>query len=161
MPQMDPTSFPSQLFWLVVTFVSLYFVLARMLLPRIQEVLEARDTHIAHDLDRAERFRQEAAEAKDAYEKTLAESRAKAQALLKETQDVIAKDAAARLHMLDADLTRRIADAERAIATARQQAQSALTPASEELASLIVEKLVHQKPKPETISAMLDKVAKS
>ena len=38
MPQFDIASFPSQIFWLVVTFGILYFVMSKLVLPRVGDV---------------------------------------------------------------------------------------------------------------------------
>ncbi len=63
MPQFDSSTFASQVFWLTVTFVALYFVLARSVLPKIARVLEARQGRIDDDLERATHLEQEAKEA--------------------------------------------------------------------------------------------------
>ena len=41
MPQLDVSSFPNQIFWLIVTLGVIYFVLSRFALPRIGAVLAA------------------------------------------------------------------------------------------------------------------------
>ena len=43
MPQLDPSTFASQIFWLVVTFVAMSLILWRIALPRISATLESRD----------------------------------------------------------------------------------------------------------------------
>lgn len=54
MPQFDPASFVPQLFWFGVIFTLLYFVVVRPTLPKVGRVIDARETQIAGDLDRAE-----------------------------------------------------------------------------------------------------------
>ena len=76
MPQLDPTTWIAQLFWLIVTFVALYFVLSRSILPRIANVMEARQSKIDDDLDRAAASKQEADGVLAEYEKALAEGSA-------------------------------------------------------------------------------------
>ena len=34
MPQFDPTTFSTQIFWLVLTFLALYLILWKIVLPR-------------------------------------------------------------------------------------------------------------------------------
>ena len=36
MPQLDFSTFPNQIFWLVVTLLVIYFVLSRVALPRLR-----------------------------------------------------------------------------------------------------------------------------
>src|SRR3989338_7675403 len=44
MPQLDFSTFPNQIFWLVVTLLVIYFVLSRIALPRIGGGSRARDS---------------------------------------------------------------------------------------------------------------------
>ncbi len=63
LPQMDTGTFPSQIFWLVVTFGLLFLVLWRITLPMIEGVIGDRRNRIEGDLGAAEKLRQQAAEA--------------------------------------------------------------------------------------------------
>ena len=54
MPQFNAASFPSQLFWLVVTFVLLYIFIAFLILPRIRDNIRLRKNKITNDIERAE-----------------------------------------------------------------------------------------------------------
>jgi len=118
MPQFDLSRFPSQIFWLAVTFLVLYWIMSKVALPRIGDVLEARANRIGSDLDRAASLKGEADRIRAAYEKTLAESRAKAQEVGRATESALARDAAARQAAVGTDLTARIRDAESRIAAA-------------------------------------------
>src|SRR3954471_23901059 len=79
MPQFEPSSFPSQIFWLVVTFIALYLVVSRLAVPRIAEVLEQRRRLVQDDIDRAAALKAETDQALAAYEQAMAEARAQAQ----------------------------------------------------------------------------------
>lgn len=122
MPQFDPSSFPSQLFWLVVTFVALYLVLWRAVLPRISSVLEQRQEKIEDDLGRAEKLKAEAEEVLADYNKSLEEARAEAVANLKAAADEMAAEAAKRNESFAAELAARTGEAEDRIAKARSDA---------------------------------------
>ena len=52
-PPFDKQTFPSQLFWLTLTFVALYLLMSRIALPRIDSILERRRARIAGDLAEA------------------------------------------------------------------------------------------------------------
>ncbi|MEL7027744.1 MAG: F0F1 ATP synthase subunit B', partial [Pseudomonadota bacterium] len=86
-PPFDPTYFSSQLFWLTITFVALYFVLSRVALPRIATVIEERRDKIAEDLDHAAELKLESENAVASYEKALADAKAKAVAIAAETRE--------------------------------------------------------------------------
>ena len=82
LPQLDVATYPSQLFWLLVSFVALYLLLSKVALPRVSEVLESRQERIDNDLAKAQQLRDEAATVQAAYEASLAESRTKAQGVV-------------------------------------------------------------------------------
>ena len=63
MPQLDFGTYGSQIFWLVVSLVVLFFVLKTIALPQIASGIEERSDAIEDDLDRAAEFRKKAEEA--------------------------------------------------------------------------------------------------
>src|SRR3954471_20637659 len=96
MPQLDVETFPSQLFWLAVTFVVLYVLMSWIGLPRLTAVIEARRQRREEDLARAAQLKSEAEAANAAFQRTMAEARAQAQAVLKETSDRLPAQTAGR-----------------------------------------------------------------
>ncbi|MGE3740510.1 MAG: hypothetical protein AB7I59_13525, partial [Geminicoccaceae bacterium] len=60
LPQLDASTFPSQIFWLIVSFATLCWLLSRKALPRVSDILEARQSRISSDLDQAAALRNEA-----------------------------------------------------------------------------------------------------
>ena len=64
LPQLDLTTYSSQVFWLIVSFVVLYFLVAKLAMPRIAEVLEERQERIEDDLDKAETLKKEASDSR-------------------------------------------------------------------------------------------------
>src|ERR1700726_1651418 len=87
MPQLDISTFTPQLVWLTIWFVVLYLLMAKLAMPRIARAMEARRRRREDDLARAAQLKAEAEAANAAYQKTLAEARAQAQAAIKETSD--------------------------------------------------------------------------
>lgn len=160
MPQLDATSFPSQLFWLMVSFVLLYVVLARFLLPRVQAVMAARAHTMESDIAQAEHLQSEAARASEQYEKGLAEARMKSQALLAQTRVEIAERSAKRQAELETLTEKKLAESDAAIHAAKHAVQDKLAPVAGDLASLIVEVLVHQKPSAKDVGAVMNGLAK-
>src|SRR5579864_746338 len=88
-PPFDTTTFPSQLFWLVVTFACLFTVLWRMAGPRINGVITARRGAINGDIEAAQRARGDAEKAGLAYQTALAGARARAQAMAEENRQTL------------------------------------------------------------------------
>lgn len=141
MPQFDLSRFPGQIFWLAVTFFVLYWIMNKVALPRIGEVLETRARRIGDDLDRAASLKSEADKVRTAYEKTLAEARTKAQDVGRSTEAVVTKEATDRQAVLGNELAQRIREAESRIAAAKNAAMGNLAGVAAEAARQAVERV--------------------
>lgn len=141
MPQLDVSTFASQIFWLIICFGTLYYLLSRKALPRVAEILEARQDRIAADLDEAQRLRVEAEAALAEYEEALAKVQAEAQALLAESQARLQAESAKRQGELDARLAEQIATAEAEIKKARRAALKELRTSTIDVAQAAAEQL--------------------
>jgi len=126
LPQLDFSTWPSQIFWLAVALLVLYQLMAKVALPRISSVLEERADAIADDLDRADEFRRKAEEAEQTYQRALADARAKAQGIAAETRAEIQKEVDAEIARADAEIAARSQESERRIAEIRENAMSAV-----------------------------------
>lgn len=145
MPQLDPTWFISQLFWLLVTFVALYFVLSRWALPRIEGVLAMRKETLASDLNTAQSLAEQSERARQDYERTLSEARMRAQQLFSDAMASHKAKAEAASKAMDEKVSSMLSEAEKKIRAKKEELIAALTPTSQELAGMIVEKLAKQK----------------
>jgi F-type H+-transporting ATPase subunit b len=141
-PPFDKQTFPSQLLWLTLTFVALYLLMSRIALPRLDSILERRRARISGDLAEASRLKGLSDAAIAAYEKSLAEARARAQALLNDSRRRQAAEAEAARKALDATLNARIAEAESRIAEAKSAAMVNVRGIATEAAAAIVERLI-------------------
>jgi F-type H+-transporting ATPase subunit b len=137
-PPFDPNVFAPQLIWLALTFGALYLLMSRIALPRIENILEARRARIAADVDDAASMQGKAQAAGAAYEKTLADAKASAQATAQSTRDKLAADSAAKRKTLEDQLNTKLADAERSIAGTKAQAMSHVTEIATQAAADIV-----------------------
>jgi F-type H+-transporting ATPase subunit b len=156
MPQLDISTFTPQLVWLAIWFVVLYLLMAKLALPRIARAMEARRRRREDDLARAAQLKAEADAASAAYQKTLAEARAGAQATIKETSDRLAADAAQQQRALAATLTEQIEAAERRIAATKEQALAEVRGIAVDVGRSVVEKLTGAVPDAAKMAAAVD-----
>ena len=86
LPQLDPTWFPSQIFWMSITFVFLYAMFSQAILPAIATTLESRREQIESDLDAARSLKEEAEQIMQEYDTAIAQARQKALEIYEATQ---------------------------------------------------------------------------
>lgn len=147
MPQINqlPDIFFSQLFWLLMVFGIIYFWIGRGMVPKIQSVVEDRDKKIADDLAAAQRAREQAEAAEEAYRERIDASRSEALKLAQEAKHQAALDTKKKLKAVDAKIGKKVADAEAKIRDAAEAARRELEPVAAEAASQLVSKLTGQK----------------
>ncbi len=144
-PPLDQSTFPSQIFWLVIFFAALYFLMSRFALPRIGAIIENRQAKIDGDLSKAQALKDETETAVKAYEKALTDARARAGDIARETRAATAKDVDAEQHKLDAALAAKIAGAEATIAKSKAKALESVEDIAGESAAEIVAALTGAK----------------
>lgn len=138
MPQLEFSTFPNQIFWLVVAIVVLYLILSRVALPRIGSVMAERAGTIANDLAAAEQLKLQAAEAERAYGKALDDARAAANKVIEAARAEIQADLNVAIAKADAEIAARTAEAEARLAEIRDQAAGAVAEVARDAAGAIV-----------------------
>jgi len=160
-PPFDAQHFPSQLVWLTISFVLLYVLMSRIALPRIGKILAERSRVIGDELKAADEAKQRSDAAHAAYEKALADARARAQSIASDTHAQQAKEAEAVQKRLEAELQQRLDAAERSIASTRGAAMGNVNAIAAETASAIVERLIGQTPSAQDVAAALSAAGKN
>jgi F-type H+-transporting ATPase subunit b len=138
MPQLDFSTWPNQIFWLLVTLVVIYFVLSRIALPRIGAVLADRKSTITNDLAAAEELKQKAVEAEKAYNDALATARTEAAKIVAAAKAEIQKDLDAATAVADAEIAAKTAESEKTIAVIRDGASAAVAEVARATAAELV-----------------------
>src|SRR4029079_715409 len=113
-PPFQSETFASQLVWFALTFVALYLLASRLLLPRVGGIIDARADKIEGDLAEAQRFKGEADAANAAYEKALSDARERAQALANATREQQAAETEKKRKALESQLDAKLGEAEEA-----------------------------------------------
>jgi len=138
MPQLDFSTFPNQIFWLIVTLVVIYFVLSRIALPRIGAVLAERSGTITNDIAAAEELKHKAVEAEAAYQQSLTDARAQASAIVAEAKADIQSELDAELKKADKKIAAKATESEKAIAEIRDGAVKSVTEVAKDTAKELV-----------------------
>jgi F-type H+-transporting ATPase subunit b len=155
-PPFQKEYFASQLVWLALSFVVLYLLLSKVVLPRVGHILESRRLRIESDLAEAAKAKSESETAAAAYEKALAEARANAQAIAAKTHQELAAQSAARRKELEAGLAAKLADAEKKIEATKSAAMKNVHGIAADAAAAIVEKLTGTPPAKQLLERAID-----
>ncbi|MFD0988389.1 F0F1 ATP synthase subunit B family protein [Methyloligella solikamskensis] len=146
MPQLVPSDWLPQLIWLAITFVALYVLMAKVALPKVGGVLDARRNKIQSDLQTAEDLRRATEEAIASYEQALAEAKQKAHAIAQEARDELNDELSAEREKLEKELDEKAKNAEERIEAAKTSALKEVDGIATDVAADLVDKLIGVSP---------------
>ena len=159
LPQLDISTWPSQLFWLVVMFTAGYILMAKVVTPRIGTVLEERRAKLDDDLGKARTASEDAALIRAEYEADLGAARSAAAETAKQAAAEAAKRAEAGDAKIAKKLAEKVAKAEAKLAAARSDAMANLNNVAAEAALATVAQLADIKTTAAQASKTADKLA--
>ena len=156
MPQLDVSGFPSQIFWLLVTFVFLWWLMARVALPKVGLVLEERQKKINDSLDMADDLRKEAESELDAYEIAISAAHDEARKVINDANQEGTQASANQLAEMRISLTNQIAEVEAEIESVKEKALKDISQSAREVAISTLDNLVGIKVPAKTLNAAID-----
>jgi len=160
LPQLDFSTYPTQIFWLIVSFAILYWIMTKMAVPRIAEVLEERQERITDDRETAERLTAEAESVKAEYEQAVADARSKAQDQIRAINDELAQEQAKAEAEHAKKMARKTKTAETRIGKQRDEALENLKTVASEAAAEATQKLIGVAPDQAAVTKAVDAAAK-
>jgi len=155
-PPFQKETFASQLVSLLIAFVALYLIVSRIALPRVGSLLDERQNAIEGDLAQAQKLKDESDSALRAYERELAAARARAQAIGSETREKLNATSEAERKTLEQQLSVKLAEAEKTIASTREAAMRNVRGIAAEAAGAIVQRLTGVLPDGKSVEHAVD-----
>ena len=141
-PPFDSSTYGSQILWLAITFGVLYYVMAKVALPRIGSILEVRSDRIEQDLAEAQRLKEDTDEAIASYEQALGDARSKAQGIAQTARDKAKAETDSAIAKVEADLAEKMDAAEKTIAGIRDKAMAEVDDIAGDTTQAIVKSLI-------------------
>lgn len=143
LPQFNAEWFPSQIFWLAVTFAILYVFFSRRALPRIQNTIEARQKNIQSDLDAATELSTRASAIRTAYERNMARAKDRASDAMRQADTQLKVKTADMLYTYRTKFTQEIARAENELSGIRARLVAEMEAVAAEVAAHATSNILH------------------
>jgi F-type H+-transporting ATPase subunit b len=141
MPQLDPTYWASQGFWLILIFTLLYLALSKLFIPKIKNSIDDRENRIKDDLDEAQKLK-EVAEAKlKEYEISIEKAKKDVQKILFESKNKLNSDIQNKKKTFEKEIETEIENAEKEIESFKKDSLESISKISEEITSKIIENI--------------------
>ena len=141
MPQLDPTYWASQGFWLILIFTLLYLALSKLFIPKIKNSIDDRENRIKDDLDEAQKLK-EVAEAKlKEYEISIENAKKDVQKILFESKNKLNREIQIKKKTFEKEIETEIENAEKEIESFKKDSLESISKISEEITSKIIENI--------------------
>ena len=141
MPQLDISGFSPQIFWLILSFLSLWWLMAKVALPKVGLILEERQTKINDSLELAKRLQREAYAEIEAYEATISEARENARTVVNEATLQGTQNSLTEQSELRVSFTEIISLAVDVIEAAKDRALESIHQSAKEVTAIALNKL--------------------
>ena len=160
MPQLDPTYWASQAFWLILVFSILYVSISKFYLPKIKENLDNRENKIKEDLENANKFK-ELSEAKiKEYQIILDNAKKEVSKIHFESKSTLDKDIKSKKETMEKEIEKEIFKAQKEITELKKNSISSIQKISESIASNIIENISGDKLNESSVKAAVEDITK-
>ena len=153
MPQLNPEFWISQIFWLTLTFGTLYVMLSKFILPKISANLETRKSQILENIEAAEKHREESEQKIKEYNKIIEDNKIEAKNYFNQAREKILKDINLKKGNLDKELNEEIEDL-------KNKAPEKINKIAIEVSTDLIQQLIGVEVNNSSISAIVNDLSK-
>ena len=141
MPQLDPTYWASQAFWLILIFTSLYLTLANLFIPKIKDNIDSRENKIKDDLDESQKLKNLAEQKLKEYEQSIENAKREVQKIIFESKNELNSQIQNKKKEFEKEIENEIKTAEKEIESLKKESLENISIISEEMASKVIEQI--------------------
>lgn len=142
MPQFDPSTFSSQIFWLLISLGIVIGAFVFIFVPRINAILENRSKKVRQDMERAHALNQQIEGLLKAREERIRAAEEKADAIIQGTLEEMEDKKTRQYEIVDAEIATTIKDLHESIERQKQALQASLKPLVHECMQQVLPKLI-------------------
>ena len=159
MPQLDPEFWFSQIFWLIITFGILYFVLSKLILPKISDNLETRKSQVLENLELSENQRNESEAKLKEFDNIILKSKIDAKNIFNESRQKLLEDINNKRVKLEEEIDKEIKTVEAEIEELKKKSPERINKIAIEISSDLIEQLIGANVNNSSITAIVTDIA--
>jgi F-type H+-transporting ATPase subunit b len=141
MPQLDPTYWASQAFWLILIFTALYLALSNMFIPKVKNNIDSRENKVKDDLDEAQKLKNLAEKKLNEYEQSIEDAKKEVQKIIFESKNELSLQIQTKKKEFEKEIENEIKAAEKEIENLKKDSLESISVISEEMASKVIERI--------------------
>ena len=160
MPQLDPTFWASQAFWLILVFAILYISVSKFYLPKIKNNLDNRENKIKDDIENANKFKEQSEAKAKEYEVILQNAKKEISKIHFESKNILDKDIQSKKEVMEKEIEKEIFKAHKEILELKKNSITSIQNISESIVMNIIENISGDKLNENSIKATVEDISK-
>ena len=160
MPQLNPEFWISQIFWLILTFSTLFVILSKFILPKISQNIEFRKSQILENIGMAEKQKEESENKIKEYEAIILKSKGEARNYFNEARKKILQDIDKKKQQLENEIDEEVNNAEKEIKELKTSAPEKINKIAIETSADLIKQLIGEEVNNSNISAIVEDLTK-
>ena len=160
MPQLNPEFWAAQIFWLILTFSSLYLIIWKVFLPKITLSIENRKSRVVNDLDEAQKLKENAEKKLNEYNKIIEESKKEAKKIIEDNKKKLDRDIKNKKYKFNDEIEKELMAAEKEIKDLKRSSISSINNIAAETSAEIIKQIINIEVNKSSVSAIVDDVVK-
>ena len=159
MPQLDPEFWFSQIFWLVITFGSLYLILSKIILPKISDNLETRKSQVLENLELAEKHKNESEAKLKEFDNILLKSKIDAKNLFNKSRKKLLDDINNKRQRLEEEIDKEVKTVEIEIEELKKKSPEKINKIAIETSADLINQLIGVNVNNSSITAIVSDIS--
>ena len=160
MPQLNSEFWVSQIFWLILTFSTLYLIIWKIFLPKITYTIENRKSKVVNDISEAQKLKENAEKKLKEYDKIIENSKTEAKKIVDDNRRKLEKDIESKKNKFNAEIEKELSVVEKEIKDLKKSSVSSITKIAAETSSEIILQIVDTNVNKSNVSAIVDDITK-
>ena len=160
MPQLDPTYWASQVFWLTIIFASIYFLIAKIFIPKIKNNIDSRENKIRKDIEEAALLKEDADKKLKQYNDLIEEAKLNARKILSDSRKKLNEDLQIKKDQIEKEIKKETENAEKEIEKFKINSSKKAILISEEIASNIIKDIFGEDLNKSSLKAAVSEITK-
>jgi len=160
MPQLDPTYWASQVFWLAIIFTSIYFFIEKIFIPKIKNNIDAREDKIRKDIEEAGLLKEEADKKLKKYNYLIEEAKVSTKKILSDSRKKLNEDIRLKKNQIEKEIQKETENVEKEIKKFQKNSLNKVGLISEEIVSSVIKDIFGEDLNKSSIKATVSEITK-
>ena len=160
MPQLDPEYWPSQVFWLVIIFITIYILISKIFIPKIKGSIDMREDKIRKDLEEAKTFKEQAELKLKEYNSLMEAAKLDVKKIISKSRQKLNNDMQIKREEIQKKIDGEISNAEKEIKKLKNDSSGKVSLISQDIVSNLVKDIFGEDLNKSSIEATVSQTIK-